>query len=261
MSLPDIQSLSVEQLQAELANALVVRTNFLQADNRTYLYAKLCAAMKKPNSLGGGNFPIAASGLACLEYYALIHEHLTGGKGLWTQPEIAKWKKAYEKATKELSSNERGLVIKPAPNLGDVKQAATPIWNLLQAFEKSGGVPSGLPTDFQKMQKVWGAFRNHLAHTMSPAFGCSATAYDPADVPKCGFTKTNLAKGIALQPISPFSQSASEQGTAWMLSADYLALGYLPYITEFLLHILAEPPSTDCLRSALKYAWGTEFKP
>ncbi len=263
MTLRDVEQMETYELQEELARSVAIRIRYLLADTSSYFYVKLDPVMDRENSLGGGNFPIAAASVSCLEYFAIIHAHLAEGAGLWSEGAVARFEGALDrlKASQLLNSRDLSLILRPIPNVGGSRNAAESVRAFLKWLE-AAGLKSGLPTEGgAPFQKVWDAFRNHLAHTMSPALGCTIEAAAPHHLREGGLTQELIREGARLAASEPFSREILGEAYNWRMAADVMAAGFLPAAAEELVGAILETEEDGALARAVEYARGAQFRP
>lgn len=255
----EVDELNSDQIREELLHWIALRQKFLADDTRTYWVSKLQRVFGT-GKLGGGNMPIAAGALSCLEYYAAINAHLSGSNDVWTLNSVEKYRKAVSKLNEcsAITKSDQDRILRPEPAEGEMRDAAGAVHTLLSKLvEFNPACVSGLPLDDLKLfRRLWKAFRNHLAHTMTPQLGCAVGALTPKVLRRASLT---IAKALDFEQGTPNPAFNLNDQSCWQLDGDVLAMCMLPYVVQMLGMEITANTNSDQLKSALRFARGEFF--
>ncbi len=206
---------------------------------------------------------VGTAAFPCLEFYSAIYCHLSDPGLIWVESDVRIFEEAKKvvQAAKILTSKQKDIAFRVRPRIGEMRDAATAVRRLLTAFESNTGIKSGLPISSKaRFQTIWNAFRNHLMHRMTPQLGCSVGSLTKDQLMELGVSPELLVAGMHLEPNMPFHMKHVGTLVSWQCDSDVLALGYLPFVMQFLKEVVLDCGDHSRLASALSLVRGALFE-
>jgi hypothetical protein len=261
MALPQPQNMNESELREEISLWLYTLAHWLSRDTTAYFYIKRMSKIEDYKGIGGGNMLVALGCFSCLEFFSGIYAHLTTQKGLWSKAEASNYIKIRNKAIKlGLSEQEIKKIIRPKPIEGSIKNACVVVRELILVLEKDYKLSSGLPAEDEvAFCKLWNAFRNNLAHTMSPALGTSVSSSSTKDIKELRIRSSRFKKDMYLSPGPSFNLVSRDGITRWEFAADLFAMGYMIRVADYLRHKTGNCQDKALLQTTLEFIRGEEL--